>query len=312
MKTKLRLLKLIMMMILAASAPGAWAQVGGLTNTGNMSVCLNSTESYGVMPTTGSSYTWSIIAGSGGAGIIIIGPAPNNLISVNWTSLGTCTLQVIETTATCTGMPVNIQVTITPALTPGTAAADQTIGYNSTPAPITSTAPAGGNGTYTYQWEYSIDGGTTWSIATGGTSLTYAPGALTQTTLYHLIQTAGVGCGSVATNDVTITVQSEFVAGTATANQIICYNGIPEPITSTAPAGGNGTYTYQWESSIDGGSTWAIVAGAASLTYAPGGLTQTTLYHLIQATGAGYGSVTTNNVTITVQPEIITSPIWHN
>jgi len=312
MKTKLRFLRLLLMLLLSASTLGAWAQVGGLTNTGNMTVCLNSTEPFGVIATAGSSYTWSIIAGSGGAGTITIGPAPNNLISVNWTSSGTCTLQVIETSPTCAGIPVNIQVTVLPALVPGTASADQTINVSVTPAPISSTAPTGGNGTYTYQWEYSIDGGTTWVIIAGATSLTYAPGALTQTTKYHLIQTSGTVCGSVTTNIVTINVQNPLVAGTATADQTICYNGTPAPITSTAPTGGNGICTYQWEFSIDGGSTWVIVAGATNLTYAPGALTQTTMYHLIQTAGAGYGSVTTNNVTLTVQSQLVTSAIYHN
>ncbi|TSA31775.1 MAG: hypothetical protein D4R64_17455 [Porphyromonadaceae bacterium] len=301
-----------MILMLSAGSLGTWAQVGVLTQTGDMTVCQNSTEPYGVMPTAGSSYTWSIIAGSGGAGSITNGLPPNNLISVNWTSSGTCTLQVIETSATCTGIPVNIQVTVLPALVPGIASADQTINVSVTPAPISSTPPTGGNGTYTYQWEYSIDGGTTWVIAAGATSLTYAPGALTQTTQYHLIQASGTGCSSVTTNIVTINVQNPLVAGTATADQTICYNGTPAPITSTAPTGGNGIYAYQWESSIDGGSTWVIVAGATNLTHAPGALTQTTKYHLIQTPEVGYGSVTTNNVTLTVQPQLITSPIYHN
>lgn len=312
MKTKLSFLRLLIMLLLSANALGARAQVGGLTQTGNMTVCLASTESYGVMPTAGSSYTWSIIGGSGGAGSITNGLPPNNLITVNWTSSGTCILEVIETSPTCAGIPVNIQVTVLPALMPGIASADQTINVSVTPAPISSTAPTGGNGTYTYQWEYSIDDGTTWVIAAGATSLTYAPGPLTQTTKYHLIQTSETGCGSVTTNIVTINVQNPLVAGTVTADQTICYNGTPAPITSTAPTGGNGIYTYQWESSIDGGSTWVIVAGATDLVYAPGALTQTTMYHLIQTPEVGYGSVTTNNVTLTIQPQLITSPIYHN
>ena len=206
MKTKLGFLQWLMMLMLLASAPGAWAQVGTLTQTGAMTVCMNSTEPFGVIPTAGSVYTWTIIAGTGGMGTIINGPAPNNLISVNWTSSGSCTLQVFETNATCTGNPVDITVTVLPGLLPGTAAADQTICYNGIPLPITSTAPTGGDGTYTHQWESSIDGGTTWEVVAGAASLSYAPGALTQTTLYHLIHTSGGSCGIVTTNTVTITV----------------------------------------------------------------------------------------------------------
>ena len=211
MKTKLEFLKWTMVTMMLASAPGAWSQVGTLTKTGAMTVCTTSTESFGVVPTAGSTYSWGIIAGSGGMGTIINGPAPNNLISVNWTGSGTCTLQVIESNGTCTGNPVTILITVLPGLLSGTAAADQTICYNSSPLPITSTAPTGGDGTYSYQWESSIDGGATWVSLAGANSLTYAPGALTRTTLYHLVETSGGSCGTVTTNTVTITVQSQII-----------------------------------------------------------------------------------------------------
>ncbi|MEI6750452.1 MAG: hypothetical protein WCM93_14950, partial [Bacteroidota bacterium] len=205
-----------------------------------------------------------------------------------------------------------VTITVQPQLVAGTAAANQTICYNSVPALLTATAPVGGNGTYTYQWEVSTDAGATWAPIAGANALTYQPGALTATTMYHLIQTSGAGCGSITTNAVTITVQPQLVAGTAAADQVICYNSAPALLTATAPVGGNGTYTYQWEVSTDGGATWAPIIGANALTYQPGALTATTMYHLIQTSGAGCGSATTNAVTITVQPQLVTSPIYHN
>lgn len=311
MKTKLRLLKLIMTIILTACISGAMAQVGGLANTGDMTVCVNSTQPYGVMPTGGSTYQWSIIAGSGGSGTILSGQA-TNLVTVNWTGSGTCTLQVIETNAACTGLPVNMQVTVLPALIPGIAGADQAIAYNSTPLPISATEPSGGTGMLTYQWETSFDGGTTWVIIPGATGLTYAPGALIQTTLYRLVQSAEGSCAPATTNNVTISVNNQLVAGIASADQTICYNSIPAPLTSTAPTGGDGNYTYQWESSVDGGTTWVFISGATGTDYAPGALSLTTLYHLIQYSGPGNGSVTTNTVLVTVQGQVVTSAIWHN
>ncbi|MDD4645697.1 MAG: hypothetical protein PHY99_06880 [Bacteroidales bacterium] len=310
MKTKSKHL-LILLSLLGVSA-GGWSQVGGLTQTGDMTVCQNATESYGVVATAGSTYVWTLIAGTGGAGIITPGADPNNLITVSWTTPGTCTLQVVESTATCTGLPVTILVTVLPVLVPGTASASQMILSNTAPLPISATAPSGGNGAYTYQWEFSVDGGGTWSAVTGATDLTYAPGILTQTTMYHLIQTSGGRCGSVTTNAVTITIQAPLMAGTAAADQTICYNSTPAPISATEPTGGNGVYTYQWEYSIDGGATWNVISGAIALTYEPGALTQTTKYHLIQTSGGGFGSVTTNVVTLTVEPQIMTSQIWHN
>ena len=211
MKTTVRFNKWILMAMVFPFTIGATAQVGGLPNAGNMTVCLSSTQPYGVVPTAGSTYTWTIIPGSGGGGAITPGAAPNNIISVTWTSSGVCVLRVVETTATCTGNPVEITVTVLPGLLPGVASADQIICYNTIPNPLSSTEPVGGDGTYTYQWESSVDGGASWVAEAGGTTLTFAPAALTVSTSYHLIQTAGASCGTVTTNSVIITVQPELV-----------------------------------------------------------------------------------------------------
>lgn len=211
MKTKLQFQLWLIILMISATAPGAWAQVGNLTRTGNMTVCQGSTDPFGVVPAAGSTYSWSIIAGSGGTGTIINGPTPNNLVSVFWTGAGTCTLQVTETLGTCAGIPVTIEISVLPGLMPGTASGDQTICYNTIPGQLTSTPPAGENGVYTYQWETSLDGGITWSDIDGADALSYQPGALTLTAIYQLKQTSGGGCGSVTTNPVLITVQPQVI-----------------------------------------------------------------------------------------------------
>jgi len=186
------------------------AQVGTLTNTGDMTVCISSNESYGVIPLAGSTYTWSIIAGSGGAGSIS-NTATSNLISVNWTNAGTCTLRVIESTTNCTGLPVDIVITVLPGLIPGTVNADQTICYNTVPAMLTATAPTGATGTITYQWESSTDNGSTWIPVAGANGLTYQPAALTQSVMYRLRQSASGGCGDVTTSNIAVTVEPQLI-----------------------------------------------------------------------------------------------------
>ncbi|MFA6128314.1 MAG: hypothetical protein WC699_13510 [Bacteroidales bacterium] len=211
MKTKKSLFLSLMILTLTLVPLFVKGQVGNLTQTGNVTVCLGTVGSYGVMSTAGSTYTWTLLAGSGGTGSITAGPDPNNMISVTWTSSGTCTLQVIESSATCSGEPVTIQVTISPALLPGIASADQAICYNSVPVELSATAPTGGNGSFTYQWEVSSDAGTTWVPVAGASNLTYQPEALKQTVQYHLIQTSEGSCGVLTTNSVTLTVGAELV-----------------------------------------------------------------------------------------------------
>ena len=112
MKTKRKLLRLGILLFLIASFLTGVAQ-GPYPNTGDQSVCLNSVQPYGVINTPGSTYAWSIIPITGGNGTIV--GNGSNLITVTWTNVGTCTLQVIETLATgCVGLPVTIIVTVNP------------------------------------------------------------------------------------------------------------------------------------------------------------------------------------------------------
>ncbi|MCD4745034.1 MAG: T9SS type A sorting domain-containing protein, partial [Bacteroidales bacterium] len=173
--------------------------------------------------------------------------------------------------------------------------ADETICYNIVPSLLTSTV-SGGDGSYTYQWQDSPDG-TTWTNISGATADTYQPGALTATTYYQLIVDDGANCGPVTTNTVTITVYDEFLASIG-SDETICYNTAPNMLTSTV-SGGDGSYTYQWQTSPNG-TNWSNIAGATNATYQPGNLIVTTYYQLIVDDGAGCGPVTTNTVTITV------------
>jgi hypothetical protein len=112
MKTKQNFLKWALLLTLMANVLSGFAQ-GPYPNTGNQSVCLNATEPYGVINTAGSTYAWSIIPLTGGNGTIT--GNGNSSISILWNSVGTATLQVIETQASgCVGLPVTITITVNP------------------------------------------------------------------------------------------------------------------------------------------------------------------------------------------------------
>ena len=312
MKSKHQILKwMAMLVILFGSVTGAWAQVGTLTLPGDETVCFNSTHNYGVVANPTSGYQWTIIPGSGGAGTMTAG-ASQNLMNVTWITSGTCTLRVIELNAnSCTSEPVDILISVLPELLPGTASANQTISYNGTPTLLSSTAPTGGTGTYSYQWETNATG--TWAVIPGANALTYQPGPLTATTSYRLQQTSET-CGTVTSNEVTITVLPQLTAPVIAAGQTICSGLAPAEITMpTAPTGGNGTYTYQWETNAS--VTWAAIPGATRTAHTPGALTATTSYRLVAtATGAQNGGLVpnSNEVQITVNPLPVTSPIYHD
>ena len=182
----------------------------------------------------------------------------------------------------------------------GTIGSDQSICYSGDPVELTDDeSPSGGDGSWTYSWESKVGIGA-WTTIDGATTLTFDPPAgLTQTTKYQRVATNG--CGIVYSNSITVTVSAQVDGGLIESDQTICYNGDPVIFTDDeSPSGGNGAWTYSWESK-SGSDPWITIGGAAALDYnAPSGLTQTTLYRRLATNSCG--SDYSDTVTVTVNP----------
>jgi hypothetical protein len=98
-----------------------------------------------------------------------------------------------------------------------------------------------------------------------------------------------------------ITVYPDFIAGTVSGNQSICYNSTPALLTGTAPTGGNPPYTYQWQSSTDS-INFTNIPGATGLNYQPGPLTVKTFYRQIQSATGSCDNANTNIIRILINP----------
>ena len=212
------------------------------------------------------------------------------------------------------------KVTVYAAVSYGTlASGDETICNGGDPSNIVFGTPAsGGAGTFTYQWYYK-DGvvdcptGTSttgWTSISGATSDSYnPPSGLTASRTYavQVDVTGTVDCGAAtwAAGCRKVTVYNILLAGTAGSNQMICNGETPAPLTATAPGGGSGTFTYQWQQW--NGTSWVSVTGGSggtTLTYSPPALTATTKYRLQQTDTycTPDDVVNTNELTITVDP----------
>ena len=267
---------------------------------GSGSVCYGANETAYFTESGMTNYNWNVSAG----GTIVYGLG-TSFILVNWTTSGAQTVSVnYSTSAGCTAANAIINVMVYQPFIAGTISGSQTICYSEDPPDLlTGIAPTGGSVPYTYQWESSADG-LIFTDIVGATILDYQPGVLQQTTYFRLKQTSYDNCGSVYTNMVTITVYPALVPGSAQADQTINYNTVPAPLTAVSLTGGQSPYIYQWMSSLDGISFNAI-DGATDLIYLPGALTTTTYYKQIQTSGGNCGSVSTNIITITVNPNPI-------
>jgi choice-of-anchor A domain-containing protein len=91
--------------------------------------------------------------------------------------------------------------------------------------------------------------------------------------------------------------------GTIGANQTICGGTAPAAFTSTAAAAGNGTITYQWQSSTTSATAgFTNISGATSATYTPGAISTTTYYQRVATNTASATTctATSNVITVTV------------
>lgn len=155
----------------------------------------------------------------------------------------------------------NLSVTVQSAVYAGVIGSDQTICSGTIPAALTSVengATSTPGAILSYRWEYSVNAGESWQVIEAASGATYAPAALTQTTLFRrtaLSALNGVVCESVPAQ-VKITVDALPVA-VAGGSQAICSN---TSATISGASYANGT--IQWTSNGSG----TIASGDQTLT----------------------------------------------
>jgi len=110
------------------------------------------------------------------------------------------------------------------------------------------------------------------------------------------------GCSAQAV--INITQPDDLTPGSVEDNQILCYGDNPDPITEvTAPAGGPGSYVYQWQSSTNAAGPFInIAANANASEYTPpSGATYTQYYRRMVTSGTCL-PVYSNVVEVLVNP----------
>jgi gliding motility-associated-like protein len=171
-------------------------------------------------------------------------------------------------------------------------------------------------GTSPYSFTYTRNGASQSAINNYNSGTIITTGVLTTGTYTYALAslTDAFGCeGSNFGTNITITVSenANLTPGAIGNSQSVCYNSVPAPLTQlTAPAGGTGSFTYQWKSSPDN-SAWTDIAGATQQDYSPPALTAT-IYYLRTVTSGSYIPVNSSPVQITVYPEVELAQLHDN
>ncbi len=248
--------------------------VGGCTINGPSSVYKGQTATYNLIDCSTSG--WSTTCGT------VQNPTSTTTnIFFNGTSCSTATISIVGSTATKT-----VTITTPPAIVPGTISpSSQNVSSYSAPAQMTLSGVSGGVGTYTYQWQSSASSSfTSPTSISGATSTTYTPPVLSATTYYRVVVTSGLSSANSSVATVFV-----LIPGTISpVNQTLNYNMASATLTLSGVSGGNGSYTYQWQSSPNSSFTSPTsISGATSTSYSPGNLTAT-IYYRVAVTSNGF------------------------
>lgn len=204
-----------------------------------------------------------------------------------------------------------IEIFVYPAITNNTISGIDTICYNSSAKLITGNQPAGGNGSsYLYQWQ-GRDNQSPWSNigAALATNTPLDPGKLTRSMYYRRLVSSTPYCNDTSNTDMITVLPLITNNAFITSDTNICVNTSPGQLNALPPAGGDGSYTYLWQSKISAGN-WTSLSGSNVMRYAPGVLAQETLYRRIVYSGNDQACMDTGSIkTVHTMPLITNNSI---
>ena len=156
---------------------------------------------------------------------------------------------------------------------------------------------AGGNGTYTYSWEYRVQGGT-WSVVGSGSSYSRTVATTDPDFELRVTVTSGGLTGQDASHLVDVS-QVSSVGANITGPSLIIFPG--SRTWQANASGGNGVYTYQWQYRLQGASTWTNVGTGSSYTRNVGS-TAGSFELRVTVTSAGLSASDTHLVDVEMEP----------
>ena len=201
-----------------------------------------------------------------------------------------------------------VRVLVYPVIKNNYISVTDTICKNVVPQKLGGGKLSGGNGTYTYEWEYSVDLAA-WQHASYDSAF-YEP-ALSATRYYWRIVTSGQVCSDTSEIDAITVLELITDNDFITPDTTICYDDEAGTLSPRDPENGDGTYSYSWQKSENSGALWQPMPGETESSLEPGELTQTTLFRRIVYSGNDNACIdTSGSKEVIVVPSITSNNIF--
>ncbi|MBR2831466.1 MAG: immunoglobulin domain-containing protein [Oscillospiraceae bacterium] len=174
----------------------------------------------------------------------------------------------------------------------------------------TVTFTVAATGAESYQWQYSKNGGATWtnsaSVSGKKAAFSFKASAEMNGRMYRCIVTNGAG--STTSSAATLTVATKPVITSQPADQTV---NVGETVTFAVTA--TGAESYQWQYSKNGGSTWlnsASVNGRkAAFSFKTSAAMDGRMYRCVVTNGAGSTTSSAATLTVVSKPVITSQPV---
>ncbi|MBB2151401.1 DUF7507 domain-containing protein [Pedobacter gandavensis] len=241
--------------------------IAGLDQT----TCFNSPITLnGNVPASGETGTWTVTSGQPALDYEFSNPnSPTatfkgkvgGLFSLTWT---------INNIACANSSTLNI--TVHPELINNNISSAVTAVCEGEKPLLTGSTPTGGAGGYTYQWQLLVNG--VFTDISGATGINYTPtlsntSTVSVTNTYNRVVKSG-NCALLNSNSLSITIPPSLKGNTlSTPITNFCFTGDPTVIKGGTMTGGNGSYTYQWQSSLNSTTAYTDIPGATAADYDP-------------------------------------------